>query len=367
MILEGSKMFEALKKKSLKISLVLTVILAAIGIGLAVYFATGAWYVTTGYVPFVDLDLDEISDQWVALNLEQNWGAFADYSETDGSTHRTKTISIYYIILAEDNISPDFRYMAVKVPAAYENKMNQMAQHGAYGDPLFLSGRIRKMDDDIYRYFKEYMMDGGITEEEFEQYTLPYYIEVYADEIYQNVLTMAAFLLGVLLIALAALRLVKALSGSYLKKLKADIASIGISEYSVESDWNRAVEICKGIKVGYYFTYYMEGSKPRAIPNTKVLWAYQNTTTHRTNGIKTGTTYSVMIWIDGWKRAATLSMPNETTAQEILRRFSAQFPWVVVGYSDELRQMYTKNRAQFMQLRYNTVDHSSVASGFVNF
>ena len=98
-------MFEALKKKSLKISLVLTVILAAIGIGLAVYFATGAWYVTTGYVPFVDLDLDEISDQWVALNLEQNWGAFADYSETDGSTHRTKTISIYYIILAEEQHS----------------------------------------------------------------------------------------------------------------------------------------------------------------------------------------------------------------------------------------------------------------------
>lgn len=360
-------MFEALKKKSLKSSLVLTVILAVIGIGLTVHFATGAWYVVTGYVPFADLDPNEISNQWVALNLEENWGAFADYSETNSSTHITRTISLYYIILAEDDYSTDIRYMALEVPASYENRMEQMARHGAYGNPLFLSGRIRKMDGDIYRYFKEYMMDGGLTEEEFEQYTLPYYIQAYSDETYENIFTVAAFLFGALLLMLALFRFVRAMSGSYLKKLKEDIASIGISEMSAESDWNTATEICKGIKVGRFFTYYMEGSKPRAIPNTKILWAYQNTTTHRTNGIKTGTTYSVMVWIDGWKRAANLGMPNETTAQEILKRFSAQFPWVVVGYSEELRQMYTKNRAQFMQLRYNTVDHNAVVSGFVNF
>ena len=366
-MLEGKRMFESLKKKSLKRSLVWTIILAAIGIGLVVHFALGTWYVVTGYVSFVDLDLDEISDQWVALNLEDNWGVFADYSETDSNTHITRTVRLYYIIHAEDNLTTDFRYMAVEVPAAYEDRMNQMAQRGAYGDPLFLSGRIMKMEGDIYRYFKEYMMEGGITEEEFEQYTLPYYIEVYSNETFENVFTVSAFLLGVLLILLAVIRLVKALSGSYLKKLKADIASIGISEYSAESDWNSAAEICKGIKVGRYFTYYMEGSKPRAIPNTKVLWIYQNTTTHRTNGIKTGTTYSVMIWVDGWKNAANLGMPNETTAQEMLKRFNAQFPWIVIGYSDELRQMYTKNRAQFMELRYNTVDHNSFASGFGSF
>lgn len=362
-------MFESLKKKSLKSSLVLTIILAAIGIGLAVHFALGTWYVVTGYIPFVNLDPDEISNQWVALDLKENWGSFADYTETNSSTHISKTISVYYIILAEDNYTTDFRYMAVEVPASYRNRMDQMAQHGAYNNPVFLSGRIKKMENDIYRYFKEYMTDGddGLTEEEFERYTLPYYIKVYPDEMLENISTVAAFLFGVLLIALAVSRLVKAMSGGYLKKLKEDIASIGISEFSAESDWNSAVEICKGIKVGRLFTYYMEGSKPRAIPNSKVLWIYQNTTTHRTNGIKTGTTYSVMIWVDGWKKAANISMPNEVTAQEMLKRFNAQFPWIVVGYSDDLRQMYNKNRAQFMQLRYNTVEHTALYPGFENF
>ena len=92
--------------------------------------------------------------------------------------------------------------------------------------------------------------------------------------------------------------------------------------------------------------------------------SYQNTTTHRTNGIKTGTSYSVMIWIDGKKSATVLGMPNEATAQEMLRRINAQFPWVVVGYSEELRKMYNNNRAQFLQLRYNTVEHTAAMPGF---
>ena len=366
-MLEGEGMFDSLKKKSLKSSLAFTIILAAIGIGVAAWFAVGTWYVVTGYVSFVELEPDEISNQWVALNLRENWGSFAETTETNSSTHMSKTINVYYVILSGDDYSTDFKYMAVNVPADYERRMEQMADNSSYSDPIFLSGRIRKMDDEIYRYFKEYMLDGGLTEEQFEQFTLPYYIKVYPDEQLENVCTVAAFLFGVLLIVLAVIRLVKAASGSYLKKLKADIASIGVSELSAESDWNTAAEVSKGVKVGRLFTYYMEGSKPRAIPNTKILWCYQNTTTHRTNGIKTGTTYSVMIWVDGWKNASNIGMPNEATAQAMLQRYGTQFPWIVVGYSDELRKMYNNNRAQFMQLRYNTVDHSTAGFGFGGF
>lgn len=359
-------MFESLKKKSLKSSLVLTIIFAVIGIALTVNFAVGTWYVVTGYVSFVELAPDEISNQWVALELKDNWGSFAETTETNSKTHISKTINLYYVILTGDDYSEDYRYMAVNVPTDYEKRMDQMAGN-RYSDPIFLSGRIRKMDDEIYKYFKEYMLDGGLTEEQFEEYTLPYYIKVYPNETTENVGTVVAFLFGIVLIILAVMRLVKAVNGGYLKQLKEDISSIGISETSAESDWNSSVEICKDVKVGRLFTYYMEGSKPRAIPNSKILWSYQNTTTHRTNGIKTGTTYSVMIWVDGWKSASNIGVPNEATAQAMLKCFAAQFPWVVLGYSDELRKMYNKDRAQFMQLRYNTVEHTAVTPGFENF
>ena len=350
-------MFESLKKRSLKSSLLLTVLSGTIGIALTVFFAVGTWYVVTGYVPFVNLKPDEISNQWVALELKENWGSFAEVTETNSKTHSSRTIHLYYVMLTGNDYSTDFCYMAVRVPAEYEKRMDQMA-NGRYGDPVFLSGRIRKMEDDIYQYFREYMLEGGFTEEEFMENTLPYYIMVYPNETWENVFTVAAFSAGVLLILTALIRLIKAVNGSFLKKLRQDISSVGISELTAESDWNSAVEICKDVKTGRLFTYYMEGCKPRAIPNSKILWSYQNTTTHRTNGIKTGTTYSVMIWVDGQKNAFNIGMPNEAAAQAMLHRYTMQFPWVVVGYSDELRKMYHNNRAQFLQLRYHTADRT---------
>ena len=74
-----------------------------------------------------------------------------------------------------------------------------------------------------------------------------------------------------------------------------------------------------------------------------------------------------MIWVDGRKKASNIGMPNEATAQAMLQRYGAQFPWIVLGYSDELRKMFNNNRAQFMQLRYNTVDHSPAGFGFGGF
>ena len=354
-------MFEELKKKSIRSSLVFTIILGGIGLALAINFAVGTWYVTTGYVPFVDLAPEEIKNQWVAVDLKENWGWFAETTEKRENRPKT-TINVYYVIATGDIYDTDYRYMAVNVPTSYVKQMDKIAEGG--GGSIFLSGRIRKMDDKIYRYFKDYFLEADFTEEEFKAATIPYYIKVYPNETSENIGTVVAFLVGVLFIILAVLRIIKAASGGYMKRLKEDIASIGITETMAESDWNSANQITKDTRVGRLFTFYMDGSKPRAIPNTKIIWTYQNTITHRTNGIKTGTTYSVLLWIDGRKNGLTLNMPNEATAQEMLKRYAETLPWVVVGYSDELRKMYHSNRAQFLQLRYNTVEHTAVMPGF---
>lgn len=38
-------------------------------------------------------------------------------------------------------------------------------------------------------------------------------------------------------------------------------------------------------------------------------------------------------------------------------------PWVVVGYTDDLKRMFNKDRAAFLNLRYNTVEHVAVEPG----
>ena len=97
------------------------------------------------------------------------------------------------------------------------------------------------------------------------------------------------------------------------------------------------------------------------------MWTYQNTTTHRTNGIKTGTTYSVVYFVEGYKNSLNIDVPNEAAAQEILRRLNTTCPWIVVGYSDELKSLFNKNRAEFLQLRYNsTPEHNPVEPAYEN-
>ena len=45
----------------------------------------------------------------------------------------------------------------------------------------------------------------------------------------------------------------------------------------------------------------------------------------------------------------------------------SMYPWVVVGYTEDLKRMFFKDRAQFMQLRYNSVEHTTVEPGFEGF
>lgn len=362
-------MFEALRKKTFKKSLFGTVFLLIVGLLLAGYFSIGTFYALTGYVPFEELEPDEIGHQWVTVNLKENFGCYMEEYEYNKDTGRSKTTALYYVVWTGDDNATDFRYMSIRVPASYEKQMDNMANafyNNQATTPMEISGRIRKLSNEEYEYFKEYFLESGWTEEEFEEATLPYYILTFSSVSSQNGMAIILFLLGIVLLIIGILRLVKGLNGGHMKQFMEDIASIGISESSAESDYNTAVEICKDIKVGRYFTYYIAGSQPRAIPNTKITWAYQSTTTHRTNGIKTGTTYSVIIYVDGWKSNANIGVPNEATAQEMLKRYGNMFPWVILGYSDELKKMYNKDRAQFLQLRYNTVDHNVVEPGFEN-
>lgn len=369
------KMFEELKKKSFKSSLILSVILLIIGLSLAICNAGNAFFATTGYEQFESLEPDKIKNQLVDVELVENFGCCIEEYEENTDTHYQRTTDYYYIIYtgSYDDLETDYKYMAIKVAASYGNKMDEMTENtynGILSSPISFSGKIQKMNDEEYSYFSDFFKEMGFTDEDIEEYTLPYYINTYVSKGSQNGVYIVVFLIGIALIAWGIVRIVKGSKGAYLKNLYKDIATIGCTEASVESDLNTAASYTKKgkIKIGRLFTYYELGStSPRAIPNSKIMWAYQNTTTHRTNGIKTGTTYSVMFFVEGYKSAFNVSVPNEATAQEILTKINEMFPWVVVGYSEDLRKLYHKDRAQFLQLRYNTVEHVPVEPGFEGF
>lgn len=364
-------MLEELKKKSLKKSLPGTIIFFIIAAVLAVIAIPKICNIQK----FEDLEPDEIKNQNVKIGVTTNFGSFLEEYSENTSTHKKTTTHYYYVTLTGDedaHYTDDYRFVAIKVPAKYKKQMDEIMEYTErqeYADPFYFVGHIRKLDSEEYRYFKLAYMNP--TDDWMEENTLPYYIEVTGtslatgkDVVYIILLAVAGLfaLLGVVCI-------IKATSGSYIKAFTKDIQSAGYTEASVFSDINNAFSFGgNNIKVGRLCFYYgMNDIVPRAIPVNKILWAYQNTITHRTNGIKTGTSYSLMIFVDGRKSAASISVPNEATAQGILQQMNTMYPWVVIGYSDDIKKLYNKDRAQFLQLRYNTVDHTVVEPGFENF
>lgn len=366
-------MFELLKKKAFKKVLVSSSIFILIGLGLMVFMGKHAFYAVFGYVTFEDLEPDQIHNQLVDLSITHVIDSFMYEDEVNSDTGRRISTTAYYYAFytGGENLDLDYAVMSIKVPASYNSTMEEIAEYNYENDdyyptPLHLSGEIKKMDQEQMQYFKQYFQ---LTDAQFDEFCIPYYVNVFKNKTSENIMSILIFGAGIALLIVGIVRIVRSASGSSLNKLKEDLAEIGCSEASAESDYNSAVSYVKNgdTKIGRLFTYYMSGSHPRAIPNTKLIWAYQITTTHRTNGIKTGTTYSVMLYVDDSRNSVTLPMPNESVTHEVLNKINQTFPWVVVGFSDELKKMYNKERSQFMALRYNTVEHIAVEPGFENF
>lgn len=366
-------MLESLRKKAFKKALVSSVIMIVIGAGLMIFMGKHAFYAVFGYVTFEDLEPDQIHNQLVDLSITQAIDTFMYEEEVNSDTGRRISVTAYYYAFytGGENLDLDYAIMSIKVPSDYHSTMEKITDYyyeekDFYPTPLHLSGEIKKMDAEQLQYFKEYF---GLSDAEFNELCIPYYVNVFKNKSSENAMAILICGAGLVLLIIGLIRIFRSASGSSMKKLMDDLAQAGCSEASAESDYNSAVSYVKNgdTKIGRLFTYYMSGSSPRAIPNTKLIWAYQTTTTHRTNGIKTGTTYSVMLYVDDSRNCVTLPMPNEAVTQDFLRKINDTFPWVVVGYSDELKKMFNKERSQFMSLRYNTVEHVAVEPGFENF
>ena len=368
-------MLEALKKKSFHVSLIVSIVIALIGVSLAVYNGPDAFSSLAGYKNFADLKPEEISNQMVEIDVTANFGYYMEEYSENTTTHYRTTTDLYYLIWTGDENATDYRYMTIKVPARFEDEMDEIAENTynqVYSEPLHFVGKIQKLDSDELGYFEEFFISSGFTQEDIAAETLPYYIDVTGTSVAgsTNYGPLVLFGIGALLIIWAVYRIIKGARGGYMKKFRKAYEEAGYNDATIEADLANAFSCAKknDVKVGRLCTYYNLNSQiPALIVNSRIMWAYQCTTTHRTNGVKTGTTYSVMVFVEGQKNAHSIGVPSEASAQEVLSKMNEMLPWVVVGHSDDLKRLFNKDRAQFLQLRYNTVEHIAVEPGFAAF
>ena len=151
-------MLEQLKKKGIKKSLPLIIMLLLIGIGLICLEAANIKALIAGSKEFKRLLPEDIKDHvMVDASIDVNFGCYMEEYEENTKTHITRSTYNYYVIWTGDDYAEDFRYMGIKVPHSEEKTMEAMAE--AYFnyesfEPVQYSGMILKMPDEDYKYFK---------------------------------------------------------------------------------------------------------------------------------------------------------------------------------------------------------------------
>ena len=352
-------MLAELKKKSIMraIPLVLLFVIAG-GVLFAAEFSN-IRSLLRGHVKFETLLPDEINgDLIVEASINANFGAYMEEYSKNTKTNVTRTTDIYYVIWTGDDDSEDYKYMGIKVPASYGGQMDRMAEatyNYEMSDTIHFTGAVNKMSSEEYQYFREYFQESDWTDEEIDEYTLPYYISVGAQTGGAATSAYVIFGIGIALIVFGVIILLYALSGGDVKAFQKEAATLGMSEMELEAEYAGArVMIQKdNLRIGRRLIFYMTGRRTRVIVNDKIVWAYQQSTTHRTNGIKTGTTYEILVYLLNEKKARRINMPGEEKAGEVLQYMYDNIPTAVVGYTDELLSLFNKDYQGFLNLRYH--------------
>lgn len=214
----------------------------------------------------------------------------------------------------------------------------------------FISGRgyVYEMGSTEKDYFKEYIESAGASASIIGNLVYKTFVIVPLGEIIGGSEVFMLLLAVVFLIA-GLWGLISFILGTYKKQPKAYIEKYGISESDLVGDLACALHE-KHIDIGrkYAMCY---GQTSYLIPYEQLLWAYVHVTktTHRTNGIKTGTSYSYQVFFAMRdKKKYSVVVKNEQAGQDIVKEICERAPHVIGGYHDDLEKMFNKNIQQLI-------------------
>lgn len=352
-------MFKELKKMCMKNTMWFTVIcFVAAVILIAIKFKeiVIVFAPAEQYSELMTENIKKSGGKKVEIEIDLNYGMFMEsYVRQNGSE---RTTSYSYVILNYDEADP--RYMAIKLPVSYKNAMDKLEDYTYDGTPaetITVTAVLSEMTNTEKKYFKEFFVNhNDFTESEYNAETIPFVLKKYEAD--TGALVLGGIGAVLLLIALIAFAI--QFSGAGLKKIKKQIKKSGYESSIIENDYETAGYSLKNseYKIGRIASYCFMGNTPEMVINKDIVWAYQMTTTHSTNGIKTGTSYALYIW-DVNKKNYQIIM-SESEVRESMQYMQQHMPWVLVGYSDEMKREFGKNFNGFLEAAYNKVPHDFV-------
>ncbi len=165
--------------------------------------------------------------------------------------------------------------------------------------------------------------------------------------------------LGILVVLVAFINIITAIvcignykKSKHFKKMGTDIEVAERVNDAISSLYNKGVEPIKMSSVQLMGDWMIDYSLTsfQVYHKDAIVWIYKTITTHKTNGIKTGTSYEVLLKGKN-KESICLIASNEEKADKMLDDLVIQFPHAIMGFTDELSALYEKDRAGFLAVQ----------------
>lgn len=340
-----------LKKRKRK-SVLQCCLLALIPLVFAVLLMAGAevqWLLQRPQYLY-DVPEEELEGAYVTVEVPFLYGAYAYEEEYENGRPTGKTVSMEYLIDAND-ISYCGMYVSgsnlKKAEALMEESEAYMDGVGDIPEKSFtVTGVMKPMSGESLRFYKD-ALDYNTMSGEEQALFLPLYLDT---EVGVN-WGLLAF--GVVLLGVALWIVVYAAMGKYQKQLmeKANALSGGSPEYILEQvkQLRETAPVCKGLWVGANLVYLEQGMRQFLYEKKEICWAYSQTTRQKMYGfITVGKYHSLVLRTMDGKNFA-FQMPEEKT-KEGVQTLGKLLPECVLGYSEELEKLYNQNRGQFAQI-----------------
>lgn len=352
-------MYERMKKKMRNRWLIILIIYAIVGGFIAVGTSGNALQFLIGETDITNATISKIEDtEYVKLVVDKD--NLIDLFMYEGKEYSSgaKSIDYYYgMVFVGDDV--DSKIMIVKFAKSDYRTIQDIfdEQDAEYdGDTVYnptqivIKGRKKAVPSDIKKEYLSYMIDADFSTSESSEMLMGEYVYESKGNIFSLFVIGGYFVFLILIIV----KFILTLSDRYVEKFKAKTEQNkpGLLAAAEQDYENPLFIINKDVRIGHRFTFDIHAKKIVIMDNNEIVWVYPTITTHRTNGIKTGTTYSVNVF-DINKTNIIISSPSEEKNKEYCATFANLSGRVVVGYTNELSKMFKKNFPEFLNLKYN--------------
>lgn len=350
-------MFNEMKMASIKKTSLIALAIVFIGIGLLYFKGEKAIVYLKGPEDITSMSPDKIENvDYAKIKLTKD-NLFNSYSEKYETRGKEKHTVCYYFTILVGNQNTA-KCMGVKVYTKHYDEIDEIFkdyEKESAGEKLdkvhsvTIKGKLKKMESDAYKYFVDSFKKENYTDEQINNQTM----NLMVDEESINETCLIYPILGILCIVGSILYMLYVVLGlgqrRTIKRLKKK--GPGALERA-EEDFKNARVIKSNLKIGKYYTFIVNGAKNHIIANDEIVWVYPSKVEHRTNGVHTGTTYSVIIKTIN-KKSYSVNTGSELVSDSIMEIYNSLTRSIVLGYNTNLKKLFQKSFNEFLNICYN--------------